>query len=302
MHSSSAIQADKAADSRTALLVVAGGDSESLLVQHLSAQGWKIEYASNNESAFSLVCSQAFDLIVTAEATSAKSDLELLRKIRGVRPHTRMIILTGESTPMDVIAALREHAFSFFSTPYSLDALVQAIRLAMQGPCWDDGIEVISATPAWIRLMARCELGTAERMVQFLHEFSGLPELEKTAVGYAFREMLINAVRYGGKLDPDEYVEISYVRGKGMVECRIKDPGKGFKLDELYHAAISNPPDEPVRHLMVREASGLAPGGFGIMLSKHLVDELMYNEKGNEVLLVKYLLKSELDRPDQDSH
>lgn len=30
-------------------------------------------------------------------------------------------------------------------------------------------------------------------------------------------------------------------------------------------------------------------GGFGVMLAKHLVDELIYAEKGNEVILVKYL-------------
>lgn len=32
-----------------------------------------------------------------------------------------------------------------------------------------------------------------------------------------------------------------------------------------------------------------APGGFGILLAKKLVDELIYDEKGNDVLLVKYL-------------
>jgi hypothetical protein len=44
-----------------------------------------------------------------------------------------------------------------------------------------------------------------------------------------------------------------------------------------------------MRHFQVREAVGLPPGGFGILLSRHLVDELIYNEAGNEVLLVKYL-------------
>ena len=38
-----------------------------------------------------------------------------------------------------------------------------------------------------------------------------------------------------------------------------------------------------------REAKGMRPGGFGILMSRKLVDDLIYNEKGNEVLLVKYL-------------
>jgi anti-sigma regulatory factor (Ser/Thr protein kinase) len=39
----------------------------------------------------------------------------------------------------------------------------------------------------------------------------------------------------------------------------------------------------------VREERGLRPGGFGILLAKSLVDELVYNEAHNEVVMVKYL-------------
>ena len=42
-------------------------------------------------------------------------------------------------------------------------------------------------------------------------------------------------------------------------------------------------------HVAVREAQGLRPGGFGLLLAKKLVDELIYSEEGNEVLLVKYV-------------
>ena len=42
-------------------------------------------------------------------------------------------------------------------------------------------------------------------------------------------------------------------------------------------------------HTEVREQMGLRPGGFGILMTRQLVDELLYNEAGNEVLLIKYL-------------
>jgi anti-sigma regulatory factor (Ser/Thr protein kinase) len=77
-----------------------------------------------------------------------------------------------------------------------------------------------------------------------------------------------------------------------MVMCRVKDPGEGFSLDEISHAAIANPEEDPIRHVVHREAKGLRPGGYGVLLAQKLVDELIYNEKGNEVLLVKYV-----DRP-----
>jgi anti-sigma regulatory factor (Ser/Thr protein kinase) len=89
-------------------------------------------------------------------------------------------------------------------------------------------------------------------------------------------------------------VQISYVRAKHMVLCRIKDPGEGFTLDEIQHAAVANPPDDPIRHAAYRQERGMRPGGYGILLAQKLVDELIYNEEGNEVLLVKYLENGEL--------
>ena len=33
----------------------------------------------------------------------------------------------------------------------------------------------------------------------------------------------------------------------------------------------------------------MRPGGFGILIAKQLVDELVYNERGNEVVMIKYI-------------
>ena len=271
------------------VLVVADLEINSMLFDHLLTTGWATEYVGTNEAALALLQTREFDVIITAVASSAKEDLKLLRQIRCARPHTRMIILTREGTTQDVISALRERAFSYFSKPYSFETLSEMIRMAIEGPCWDDGIEVLSATPAWIRLLVRCDDRIAERMMQFFNEFADLPDQEKGQVAYVFREMLLNAMRHGANFDPTQYVEISYVRARHAVACRVKDPGQGFSLSELYHAAVCNPIDDPIRHMQFREANGLPPGGYGILLSRHLVDELIYNEQGNEVLLIKYV-------------
>jgi anti-sigma regulatory factor (Ser/Thr protein kinase) len=163
------------------------------------------------------------------------------------------------------------------------------VRSATAAPLWDDGIELVSATPEWISIIARCDKKTADRLVQFFREISDLPLSEREDVATAFREMLLNAIEHGGNFDPNQYVEVAYVRTSKLVMCRIKDPGQGFYLDEIHHAAVNNPSYDPIRHILFREAQGLRPGGYGVLLTKHLVDELLYSEKGNEVLLVKYL-------------
>jgi anti-sigma regulatory factor (Ser/Thr protein kinase) len=115
----------------------------------------------------------------------------------------------------------------------------------------------------------------------------------------AFREMLMNAIEHGAHFQAAQHVEISYLRAKHMVLCRVKDPGEGFSLKEMSHAAIMNPPSDPIRHEAIREQQGLRPGGFGILETQNIIDELIYGEKGNEVVLIKYLkpgqLQSETD-------
>jgi len=274
---------------RIALLV--GGDSQvgEQLRAILDPGRWALQHAPDNATALALATDKTFDLIVTSEKSSGREDVELLRQLRRIRPHIRLIILAEESTPADIISSMREHAFSYFSKPFSLDALAVMIHRAIEEPCWDDGIDVVSATPEWIRIRARCDLKTADRVLQFFDEIAELPTPERSAVGAAFREILMNAIEHGGGLDPNQQVEISYLRARHMVTCQITDPGPGFTLDEIPHAAIANPEDNPLRHIELREAQGMRPGGYGVLLTQRLVDELMYSERGNEVTLVKYL-------------
>ena len=278
-----------ATESKAVLMIGSDPDVKNELSQLLLPEGWTIHESRDPEEALALVEEYPIDLVVTSRGTSGKQDVELLRRIRRVKAHTRVIILTDESTPEDAIASMKEHAFGYLSKRYSEESLADTIRHVLETPAWDDGIEVMSATPQLITLAVRCHLVTAERLLQFLAEITDLPESECRDIGIAFREMLLNAMEHGGKFDPSKYVEVCYVRTKHVLMTRIKDPGDGFTLDEVRHAAIANPPDDPLAHVKRRNDEGMRPGGYGVMLAKNLVDELIYGERGNEVLLVKYL-------------
>ena len=60
------------------------------------------------------------------------------------------------------------------------------------------------------------------------------------------------------------------------------DPG--FDRTALPHAANAA---DPAKHLDVRRALGIRVGGFGILMTRGMVDEMTYNDAGNEVRLVK---------------
>jgi DNA-binding response OmpR family regulator len=277
------------APQKTALVVSSDGDIDELLMSVLVAEGWNTQRVVDNQDALSVSREKTFDLVITGRKTRGPEDIELLRKIRSARPHLRLIILTDKWTPGDIISAMREGAFSYFVAPFEASALAEMVHAAMAEPYWDDGIEILSATPAWVRLTARCDLRTADRLVQFLQGFGGIPQADKNQVSSAFREILINAMEHGAHFDPSQHVEISFIRSRRAIACRVKDPGQGFSLEELRHAAVGSSPEDLFSHMAVREEQGLRPGGFGILLAKKLVDELIYDEKGNDVVLVKYL-------------
>jgi DNA-binding response OmpR family regulator len=271
------------------LIVDSSPEMNQLLANLFDPEDWNVQFARDNQDAFRLASERAFDLIITGERTSSQEDIELLRRIRMVRRHTRLIILTDEFTPGDVLNSIRERAFSYFSRPFSTERLAEIVRVAMNEPYWDDGIEILFATPNWVRVSVRCDLLTANRLIQFYREASDLPDAETEAVASAFREILLNAIEHGAGFDPSKFVEVSYVRTRRLVMCRVKDPGTGFSLEELKHSALANPEDDPFAHMQEREAKGLRPGGFGILMARKLVDDLIYNDKGNEALLIKYL-------------
>jgi hypothetical protein len=74
-----------------------------------------------------------------------------------------------------------------------------------------------------------------------------------------------------------------------MLLYRIADPGEGFDIEAIRHAAVCNPEDDPLSHARVRDQLGIRPGGLGLVMTRALVDELIFNEKRNEVVLIRYL-------------
>jgi len=272
-----------------ALLVDSSPELNQLRRSLFSESEWDVAIAADNKQALEMAKARPFDLIITGERSTGQEDIELLGRLRLVRPHTRLIILTEEFVPGDVLASIQARAFSYFSRPFSTDKLAEIIRIAMEEPFWDDGIEILSATPNWVSLCVRCDLMTANRLLQFFREASRLPAAETEEVATAFREILLNAMEHGAHFDPTQHVEVCYIRTRRAVLCKVKDPGKGFSLDEIKHSAFANPPEDPFRHMAEREAKGIRPGGFGLLMVKKLVDDVVFSEKGNEVMLVKYL-------------
>jgi serine/threonine-protein kinase RsbW len=85
-------------------------------------------------------------------------------------------------------------------------------------------------------------------------------------------EALSNAMLYGNSHDPSKRVLVEVVLQRGRLEARVTDQGAGFDPSEV--------PDP------TRPENLTKPCGRGLFLMRQLLDEVSFNDQGNQVTLV----------------
>jgi len=255
----------------------------------LKKAGYSVTSVKNGAEALHRIQHVSFDLAFLDIWMPKLTGLEVLARMRGGRAGPRVVIMTSDGTPESVLSAVREQAYAYLSKPFPPKEAVEVARRALRQDA-SALIEVVSAKPHWVELLIPCTREAAERIESFLMKLdTDLPDDQRNTIGLAFRELLLNAVEWGGKLDPNRKVRIAYVRSSRILLYRIADPGPGFNFKGLAHAAVGHTEGEPLAHVSIRDQLGIRPGGFGIALIRAIADELLYNEAQNEVIFIKYL-------------
>lgn len=277
------------ADPSKSILVVDDDATLCKLITHiLEQQGHAVVICGTGGEAVDLLRKRRFDVLLLDLGLPDMDGMNLLSAWRG-RNGTKVIVITSDDTAETLMTAIRGGAYLYIRKPFEPEQLRDLVATAFQAQ-EPQYIEVLSAKPDWLELSVPCSRDAAERIDQFMRQIKiDLPEEAREGVAQAFRELLMNAVEWGGELDPTRRVRISLLRTPRMLQYRVSDPGPGFRLEDLPHAAISNAPGEVFAHETVRQQKGLRPGGLGLMMVRAVADELIYNEKHNEVIFIKYL-------------
>jgi DNA-binding response OmpR family regulator len=275
----------------SSILIVEDDRSTCLfLAETLKAAGFTVASAMDGEEALKCLRAGSYDLMLLDVWMPKMNGLDVLAALpkEGARP--KVVVMTADDTPETLLKVVREQAWRYVAKPVEPQALVELLREVLAQTAVAPRIEVVSARPDWVELLVPCERAVVDRIESFMTQLEGdLAADVRESTGYAFRELLMNAIEWGGGLDPSRTVRVAFLKARRMLLYRIADPGPGFNVEGLLHAAIGQPEDDPTAHAIVREEKGLRPGGFGILTVRAIVDELLYNEKRNEVVFVKYL-------------
>jgi len=261
-----------------------------LLEGVLSRAGFTTQTASDGIEARERLRRGHFDLVLADVWMPRMNGIELMASLRGREVQPKVVVMTSDDTPETLLKAVREQACRYVHKPIDPARLIETLQEVLEAAGPPLPIEVVSARPEWVELVVPCTRASAARIEDVMrHLEADLTEEVRESVSSACRELLLNAIEWGGGLDPERKVRIACLRARRMILYRIADPGPGFDPARLEHAAAGRAEDDPIGHVAVREDMGIRPGGFGLVMVKAQVDELIYNERRNEVVFVKYL-------------
>jgi DNA-binding response OmpR family regulator len=276
---------------QTALIVDDEEEITDVLREMLHLRGIKSHAVHDGKSALQWARDYRPDLLLLDLMLPDLDGYSVCQQLKLDRETNRIpiIMVTGLGRPEDRVRGLEVGANQYITKPFSIDQLSRAVA---EATAWREALlrsgtegEIHFQMPSDTRL-----LDELNRLLSSILLHSGLSEKDAARLTMAVREMGANGMEWGHRKQADMLLTVTYRIDPKKVEIIIRDKGPGFDLSDLPHAAD---PEEPDRHLVHRDALGLRPGGFGILMTRGLVDQMSYNDKGNEVRLVKYVTKGE---------
>lgn len=246
------------------------------------------------EQASALLKSDAACSLVVVSTDALDDSRECFDKLLEAKNPPPEIIVTGVDPKAKVVLhCLNRGAVDFLPKPVDPAELANAVENVVYRDAdstmtrfFPDAIVASSHVTGWIEITAASKLEMFRRLQRFSDALfaSRLSQEVCEDLKMAVEEVGRNAVEWGNKFNPDKQVHVSYCLFKDRVVIKVEDEGEGFAPQN-----VPDPTADPIKTMRERSEAGKRPGGYGVYMLQKLVDEVVYNEKGNTVLLIKYL-------------
>jgi CheY-like chemotaxis protein len=261
----------------------------------LEEEGIEVVEAFDGLEALQMLRDREIDLLMTDLKIPAMDGLSLIERVKQWWPDLPIVVVAGESTTEDVLSALGGGAvIAYITKPFTERQLRLVVKETLETAQREAGMQVVSATPSWIELRIPNRSMYISRVREFLENLEmGIARAERDNLLYAMTELAQNAIEHGNQHNPNTRVTMAFYRFPGLRVFRVHDEGLGFDPTNLDHAVGFRRDVDPRDVLRRRKAMGIRPGGLGIATAVRYADELLYNEKGNEVILVKLVAEAE---------
>jgi two-component system nitrogen regulation response regulator GlnG len=117
-------------------VLVADDDSaiRTVVSQALTRNGYSVRATSNAATLWSWVADGEGDLVITDVVLPDENGLDLLPRIRKIRPELRIVVMSAQNTLLTAVKATQRGAFEYLPKPFDLNELVGVVKKAFSQP------------------------------------------------------------------------------------------------------------------------------------------------------------------------
>lgn len=295
----------------TTVLVVDDSGVDRTLIGELLGKGarWTVEEAANGVEALERMKEAVPDLVVTDLQMPEMDGLDLVTAIREQHPGVPVILVTAHGSETLAVEALEKGAASYVPKPQLNDKLLgtveRVLALAHADRSYEELIHCLTRTEFTFSLKINAAL--VDPLVDLVQQMVGgvwlCDSTERLQIGMALKEALLNALFHGSlEVNPNQMQQVLERLRRKEPASLIKDPRSEPSFRERRIFVDVRLCSDEVR-LVVRDQGpgfdvsavpgshdpqALQPGrGRGLAIMRNLMDEVTFNETGNEVTMVK---------------
>jgi CheY-like chemotaxis protein len=279
-------------ESPTVLIAEDDAAARSGLAELISNAGYTVTTAADGREALAEVDRTQPGVVLLDIWMPHLNGLQVLSELKTRPSRPRVIVMTADDTPETVLLTLRQDAYQFISKPIELQPLLQLLSDVNEAPAAapTPSIVVVSARAGWLELLLPCTQEVADRIETYVMSLeTDLPDDIRASVGMVFKELLLDAMGGEGHFDEQRRVRIACLRMKRMLMFRIADAGYGFRASDIGVSTDTAGPADRQDQSAVPDTTVPPTLRPGLLLARELADELLVNERRDEVVFVKYL-------------
>jgi FixJ family two-component response regulator len=293
------------------VLVIDPDKSYQSVIQDLLGEHMKLKFADNYFTALELTTKYEFSMVISEVEFPDIKITDIIKKFKTINPNIYFVVITNKNDTQLAVEVMKSGAIDFIVKPFAVDDIANLIdkylKLSVNKKFDYDLINIITEEKRTFILPTNIHILNPflYEFIEMIKRFKGLTKNDIFSTRLAIYEMLVNAIEHGnleidyekkkkllsaginyieyldnlGKSEPfnQRKIEVSYLYTGKQLQINIRDEGNGFDVNNFENRNIKN--------------DLLALHGRGIIISKFNMDEISYNEKGNEVTLTKYLGK-----------
>ena len=236
--------------------------------------------AQDGLEALNLLKSKKIDLIITDLMMPQMDGLKFIVKSKEINPRIPIAVISGYGDAKNASFALTRGAFNFITKPFTIKEVENVIR---------KGLRLRELSLGTDKLLQNVQNQTEIVIPSYPHllpsvifyitkecRWRGIDsENVLNNISVCTDEILSNALVHGNKKNPKKKISVQLNFDARKFTLTVKDEGKGFDVKKFSR--------------QLKESHLDIPSKRGLFIIGYLMDEISFNEKGNEITARKYL-------------